>query len=246
MIGEIFIFTFMGRNVLTPFHIAQSDFISNKSSVQSGAPIFAVRVIQFEMTKSGTKPGFKSDSRNYEVIFVKGNQVGIGCYLVEYLMDWTNLMEIILNTLETVSNEDGSISRKLSDKIEKNMDWRFFTGGPNLRVRIEILDQDYFPLKQTKSLHVTFSDNFQTSLIFFIRRKQVLKTLKDASLQKLSQLLKKKQNFESLGLPETLKNDLLNEAQNIWYQEQISRTTFPDMKLRRERDRPRRAFQYLL
>merc|ERR1719431_749798 len=101
-------------------------------------------------------------------------------------MDWTNLMEIILNTLEKVSNENGNISRKLS-------------------VKIEILDQDYFPLKQTKSLHVTFSDNFQTSLIFFIRQKQVLKTLKDASLQKLSQLLKKKQNFESLGLPETLK-----------------------------------------
>ena len=75
---------------------------------------------------------------------------------------------------------------------------------------------------------------------------KVLKTLKDASLQKLSQLLKKKQNFESLGLPETLKNDLLNEAQNIWYQEQLSRTTFPDMKLRRERDRPWRAFQYLI
>ena len=58
------------------------------------------------MIKSGTKPGSKSDSRNYEVIFVKGNQVGIGCYLVEYLMDWTNLMQMILNTFENVSNED--------------------------------------------------------------------------------------------------------------------------------------------
>ena len=227
----------------TWFYFAKSDFISNKSSFQSGAPIFAVRVIQFAMIKSGTKPGSKSDSRNYEVIFVKGNQVGIGCYLVEYLMDWTNLMQMILNTFENVSNEDGNISKKLSDKIEQNIDSRFFTSGPNLRVEIEILDQDYFPLKQTKSLHVTFCDNFQTSLIFFIRRKQVLKTLKDASLQKLSQLLKEEQNFESLELPKSLKADLLSEARNIWYQKQISRPTFPDVI---RRDSPWRSYQYLM
>ena len=228
------------------FVLIKSDFNSYKSFVQSGAPLYIAVQVQIKLTmmKSGTEPGSKCDSRNYQVTFVRGSQVGIGGYLVEQLMDWSNLMQIILNTFENVPNEDGIISKKLGDKIEQNIDSRFFIGS-NLQVGIEILDQDAFPLTQTKSLHVTFYDNFQTSLIFFIRRKQVLKTLKDASLQKLSKLLKKRHDFESLDIPNSLKKDLLNEVKNIWYQNQNSRQTFSDLKMIK-RDRPWRGIKYLM
>ena len=119
-----------------------------------------------------------------------------------------------------------------------NFRWRLYArwlsrnSDTSVRVGIEIVDQDYFPLKQTKSLHVTFYDNFQTSLIFFIRRKQVLKSLKDASLQKVSHLLHKKKkgpDLESLELPKSLKGELLTESSSIWYHTQPSKLS--DMKI---------------
>ena len=201
------------------------------------------------MLKTGTKPGSKYDSAHYEVIFVKGHQVGIGCYLVEYEMDWANLMNLILDTFEKTSNDDAKLSRSLSRSIEARIDRRFMSSTePSIKVDVEILDQDYFPLKQTKSLHVTFFDSFTTSLIFFIRRKQVMRTLKDASIQKVSELLqKKRQELDSLELPLSLKTELLSESQNIWYQTQFAKNPqlVSDRKMFR-RDCSWRAVQFLM
>ena len=60
------------------------------------------------MLRSVTTPGTKRDSPHHEVIFVRGEQAGIGCYLAEYLMDWTQLMEIILRGLETAASGAGT------------------------------------------------------------------------------------------------------------------------------------------
>ena len=203
-----------------------------------------------KMLQKGTKPGSKCDSNQYEVIFVKGHQIGIGCYLVEYEMDWTNLMNLILDTFEKTSNDDKKLSQSLSQAIESRIDRRFMSASEaDIKVEIEILDQDYFPLKQTKSLHVTFFDNFTTSLIFFIRRKQVMRSLKDASLQKLSELLQKKrrERLDSLELPLSLKSELLTESQNIWYQTQFSKN--PQLvsdRMMFRRDCSWRAVQFLM
>ena len=205
------------------------------------------------MIKQGTKPGSKFDSENYEIIFVKGHQIGIGCYLVEYEMDWTNLMNIILNTFENVSNDVKNISETLSQTIGSLIDRRFLSSpGSEINVGIDILDQDYFPLKQTKSLHVTFDDNFKTSLIFFIRRKQVMKSLRATSLQKLSEIIQKRAGLESLEIPLTLKRELLTESRNIWYQTQFCKSeglglASPDLgRVMFRRDTSWRALQFLM
>ena len=45
------------------------------------------------MLRSVTTPGTKRDSPHHEVIFVRGEQAGIGCYLAEYVMDWTQVLQ---------------------------------------------------------------------------------------------------------------------------------------------------------
>ena len=202
------------------------------------------------MLNRGTRPGSKFESRNYEVIFVAGHQLGIGCYLAEYEKDWTVLMEIILTTLEKVTNHTDTLKTALADHVQHHSAMVLGEIHHDIRVDIEILDQNYFPLKQTKSLHVTFYDNFKTSLIFFIRRKQVLKSLKDASLQKLSELLKKTErgSLESIEIPESLKREVLIESSYIWNQRQVSARSvqnFNDRKMFR-RDYSWRALQYLM
>ena len=213
---------------------------------------------------SSTRPGSKIESGNYEVIFVAGHQLGIGCYLVEYERDWSMLMQIILSTLETVVNTSDQLRSALSEHIQLHSDIVLNDVIADISVEIDILDQNYFPLKQTKSLHVTFSDNFRTSLIFFIRRKQVLKSLKDVSLERLSELLNKtdaasellKNNaktkcLNSIEIPEMLKTDILVESRNIWNQKHEQNTAVMKKKMsgRKMLSRDfswRAAFQYLM
>ena len=79
------------------------------------------------MLQSVTTPGTKRDSPHHEVIFVRGEQAGIGCYLAEYLMDWTQLMEIILRGLETAASGAGTqdtFRDALAANIEKRVDTR--------------------------------------------------------------------------------------------------------------------------
>ena len=83
---------------------------------------------KFAMIRSVTTPGTKRDSPHYEVIFVRGEQAGIGCYLAEYVMDWTQLMEIILRGLETAASGAGArdtFSAALAASIEQRVDTRF-------------------------------------------------------------------------------------------------------------------------
>ena len=213
---------------------------------------------------SSTRPGSKIESGNYEVIFVAGHQLGIGCYLVEYERDWSMLMQIILSTLETVVNTSDQLRSALSEHIQLHSDIVLNDVIADISVEIDILDQNYFPLKQTKSLHVTFSDNFRTSLIFFIRRKQVLKSLKHVSLERLSELLNKtdaasellKNNaktkcLNSIEIPEMLKTDILVESRNIWNQKHEQNTAMMKKKMsgRKMLSRDfswRAAFQYLM
>ena len=213
---------------------------------------------------SSTRPGSKIESGNYEVIFVAGHQLGIGCYLVEYERDWSSLMQIILSTLETVVNTSDQLRSALSEHIQLHSDIVLNDVIADISVEIDILDQNYFPLKQTKSLHVTFSDNFRTSLIFFIRRKQVLKSLKHVSLERLSELLNKteaasellKNNtktkcLNSIEIPEMLKTDILVQSRNIWNQKHEQNTAMMMKKMsgRKMLSRDfswRAAFQYLM
>ena len=58
-------------------------------------------------------------------------------------MDWTNLMNLILDTFEKTSNDDKKLSQSLSHAIESRIDRRFMSGSEtNIKVEIEILDQD--------------------------------------------------------------------------------------------------------
>ena len=56
------------------------------------------------MLENKTKPGVVLGSKGFEIMFVAGHQLGIGCYLVEYETDWAKLMEIVLETFEEVNN----------------------------------------------------------------------------------------------------------------------------------------------
>ena len=162
-----------------------------------------------QYVKEKTNPGTTRETKNYEIIFVAGHQHNGSSYLVEYESNWIPLMQLILASLEISENTFEDISLFLNREIQK-----YLTLGIN--VKLDIFDQTYFLKKQTKSLHLSFTDPSQTSLVFFIRRKQVLRRLKDISIQKVSEHMIQASDLLCIEIPMSLKSDLTDEAQTIW------------------------------
>ena len=163
-----------------------------------------------QYVKEKTNPGTTRETKNYEIIFLAGHQQN-GCYLVEYESNWIQLMKLILASLEMTENTFKDISSFLSRELEKYL-------TPGINVRLNIFDQTYFRMKQTKTLHLSFTDQSKTSLVFLIRRKQVLRSLKDISTQKVTEQMIHTSDSLNLEIPMSLKSDLINEAQTIWNQ----------------------------
>ena len=161
-----------------------------------------------QYVKEKTNPGTTRETKNYEIIFVAGHQQS-GCYLVEYEFNWVQLMKLILASLEMSENTFKDISLFLNRELEKYL-------SPGINVRLDIFDQTYFPKKQTKSLHLSFTDPSKTSLVFLIRRKQVLRRLKDISIQKVSEQMIQTSDLVCLEIPMSLKSEVIDEARTIW------------------------------
>ena len=163
-----------------------------------------------QYAKEKTNPGTKQETKNYEIIFVAGHQDNVGCYFVEYESNWIQLMRLILASLES-EDTFKDISLFLNRYLRRYM-------SPGINVRVEIFNQTYFPKKLTKSLHLSFTDPSRTTLVFLIRRRQVLKSLKDISIQNVTGQVIRSSDVRCLEIPMSLKQDLVAEAQSIWYQ----------------------------
>ena len=162
-----------------------------------------------QYVKNKTNPGTRQETKNYEIIFVAGHQDNVGCYFVEYESNWTQLMRLILASLES-EDTFKEISLFLNRELQRYM-------SPGINVRVEIFNQTFFPMKLTKSLHLSFTDPSKTTLVFLIRRKQVLRSLKHISIQNVTEQINPPSDLQCLEIPMSLKKDLVDEAQSIWY-----------------------------
>ena len=173
---------------------------------------------------SQTRPGYKLGSEQFEIMFVAGHQLGIGCYLTEYESNWRTIMDVILKTLEVSGKTEGSelvfsLSKILTTYVNKK---RTDSESLQMSVVTELCDEPYFLHPSTKSLYITFSDELLTCLHFFVRRKQILQTLKDIGLDQFVNSLQSLK-VESKNLPKTVLEDIERENK-AWWNCKISRT----------------------
>ena len=120
-------------------------------------------------------------------------------------------MRLILASLES-EDTFTDISLFLNQELQRYM-------SPGINVRVEIFNPTYFQMKLAKSLHLSFTDPSKTTLVFLIRRRQVLKSLKDISIQTVTEQIIRSSDVRCLEIPMSLKKDLIAEAQTIWYQD---------------------------
>jgi hypothetical protein len=109
-----------------------------------------------------TKPGFEMESQMFSLKFMSASQQGQLSHLLEYETDWKEMMKIMLT-----STQEGG------DELE-------------LKVGVIISEKKYNQSDSLKCLRLIFNDLFKTVVLFNVRKKKVMKTLKMISAEMIS------------------------------------------------------------
>jgi len=133
--------------------------------------------------RADTVPGFMMQSENFFLKFITGLQCGVSSKLLEYETDWYEVMEIILSRLQDEQENKEKFEMIAGRDLEY---WaRVQPGGDalNLKISVVLEEKRYFqpPAGSRKTLRLVFNDRFSTQVLFHVRKKQFLRSLKDIS-----------------------------------------------------------------
>ena len=127
-------------------------------------------------------------------------------------------MIIILETLEMFPNSLGDTERVLSKTLE---DWvASHEGAEHLNIKsiVKIEEKMYFtpPLGSKKCLRIWFTDKWNTEVLFHIKMKARMESLKDLAAAKVVESLEKEDDIVQLEIPITLIYNLVKQFRNDW------------------------------
>ena len=167
-----------------------------------------------ENNNEETIPGFTLQSQHFIVKFVAGFTNGVSCKLLEYETDWTELMTIILEYLEMFPTSVKTVEEILAKAID---DWIILDWiAENIKSSVKMAEEVYFspPLGSEKSLTVSFPDVLKTEVVFHIKKKSIMKTLKDLGAAAVVENLRSENDIAKLEIPVTLFLDLVKANRN--------------------------------
>ena len=130
-----------------------------------------------------TKPGFQMESQMFSLRFMSASQQGQLSHLLEYETDWKEVMQILLNSLDTFPTNKSEVEKVGSEKLEE---WALTQeGGDELELKVGV---KYYESDSLKCLRLIFNDLFKTVVLFNVRKKKVMKTLKMISAEMISSI----------------------------------------------------------
>ena len=165
-----------------------------------------------------TIPGFTMQSKRFMVKFVSAFKNGLLSDELEYETDWKDVMIIILETLEvfptSVDNTEQVLARVLEDWVKSHEG----AEDLNIGVNVKMEEKDYFapPLGLTKCMRIKFTDKWNTEVIFHIKKKMRMRSLKNIAAAEVVDLIKKRENIKLLEIPTTLNANLSRQFKNDW------------------------------
>ena len=168
--------------------------------------------------ENDTIPGFTLKSPNFMVRFLAGYQKGLVSQILEYETDWMEVMVIILDMLEMFPNSVMTAQNILARKLKN---WIISQPGAehlNIKANAFLEEQVYFtpPLGSKKSLKISFTDNYKTEVLFHIKKRTTMKSLKDLSVSAVVDNLKTKEDIAKLEIPISLIANLVKEFGDDW------------------------------
>jgi len=176
--------------------------------------------MDIQLQHADTVPGFTMQSEGFYLKFVTGLQCGVSSRLLEYETDWYEVMEILLSRLQDEPEHKERFETIASRDLEY---WaRIQPGGDtlNLKIRVSLEEKRYHlpPNGTRKNLRLIFNDRFSTEVIFYARKKMLLKSLKDLAAVGVADHFTTETAIEKLHgeIPKSLIPDVLKAFNNCW------------------------------
>ena len=173
-----------------------------------------------DMDRADTVPGFLMQSENFFLKFITGLQCGVSSKLLEYETDWYEVMEIILSRLQDEPESKERFEIIASRDLEY---WaRVQPGGEalNLKIRVVLEEKRYFqpPSGSRKTLRLVFNDRFSTQVLFHVRKKQFLRSLKDLATAAVADQINNEGQIDQLlaEIPGVLIPSVRKSFRNCW------------------------------
>ena len=170
--------------------------------------------------RADTVPGFTMQSENFFLKFITGLQCGVSSKLLEYETDWYEVMEIILSRLQDEQENKEKFENIASRDLET---WaKMQPGGDslNLKIRVSLEEKRYFepPAGSRKALRLIFNDRFSTQVLFHVRKKMFLRSLREISAVSVADSVFNEDTFDRLDteLPRHLIAEVRRAYHNCW------------------------------
>jgi len=176
--------------------------------------------MDMQLQHADTVPGFTMQSEGFYLKFVTGLQCGVSSRLLEYETDWYEVMEILLSRLQDEPEHKERFETIASRDLEY---WaRIQPGGDtlNLKIRVSLEEKRYHlpPNGTRKNLRLIFNDRFSTEVIFYARKKMLLKSLKDLAAVSVADHFNTETSIGKLHgeIPKSLIPDVIKAFNNCW------------------------------
>jgi len=170
------------------------------------------------VVRERTVPGFTLQSSNFQVKFVTALQLGYVSNVLEYETDWMGVMYLVLDTLEMFPEDVDKIEEVLAKSYEDRIVTQAGPRHLNIQIATKLGEEVYFtpPLGSKKSLRISFTDLYSTVVIFHIKKRSTMKSLKELSSAAVAQHLRRKEDLLHLELPITLYKPVALDLQDGW------------------------------
>ena len=159
-------------------------------------------VVKNQSSKMYTKPGFLVYSSSFIIQFTA---VKVKSEEEELVDNWCNIMFPLVKAFERWPRDMARIEREAADS--KCFD---------IMVKRVKIDHTFSRIKRVCVYMEEVLGDKRSKLIFFVKKKQEMKTLQTLAAEKISNCVSKKKDFEHLEVPKPLLADLNEAYDNIW------------------------------
>jgi len=166
-----------------------------------------------------TVPGFMMQSQHFFLKFVTGMQQGQSSKLLEFETDWFDMMEILLSRLEDEPEDQQRFQQISSTDLEH---WALLQPGGdtlNLKIRVELEERggrSHRHLGTRKAIKLTFNDRYVTQVLFYVRKKRVVSSLRRLAAAAVVEALAEEEDLEELAMAGELPRDCMPTLHKAW------------------------------
>ena len=172
--------------------------------------------INITITMTICKVGYTLETAKFWLQFKSASQKKVRSHVLEEKTDWRAVMLILLETLESHYTDTAMVMKTASVRLEE---WSMNQPGGEmlqLRVSVEIKDGKYYMQDQHKSLCLNFSDLYKTCVMFNVRRKTQMSSLRSLAAATVVDCVVRKGHLRQLEVPRDVLPDMEEAFDDSW------------------------------